>query len=30
MAVITRKVKGTEDILPRDSYKWHFVEDIMR
>ncbi|MDE7389440.1 MAG: histidine--tRNA ligase [Lachnospiraceae bacterium] len=30
MAVLTRKVKGAEDILPRDSYKWQFVEDIMR
>ena len=30
MAVITRKVKGTEDILPGDSYKWQFVEDVMR
>ena len=30
MAVITKKVKGTEDILPRDSYKWQFVEDIMK
>ena len=30
MAVITKKVKGTEDILPNDSYKWQFVEDVMR
>lgn len=30
MGVITRKVKGAEDILPCDSYKWQFVEDIMR
>lgn len=30
MGVLTRKVKGAEDILPRDSYKWQFVEDVMR
>ncbi|MDP4119449.1 MAG: histidine--tRNA ligase [Bacillota bacterium] len=30
MAIITRKIKGTEDVLPSDSYKWQFVEDIMR
>ena len=30
MKLITNGIKGTEDILPRDSYKWQFVEDIMR
>ena len=30
MELITKKVYGTEDILPADSYKWQFVEDIMR
>ncbi len=30
MDLITRKVKGTEDILPRDSHKWQYVEDVMR
>lgn len=30
MALITKKVYGTEDLLPKDSYKWQFVEDIMR
>lgn len=30
MALITKKVKGTEDVLPRDSYRWQFVENIMR
>lgn len=30
MALITKKVKGTEDILPQDVYKWQFIEDIMR
>lgn len=30
MALISKKVKGTEDVLPKDSYKWQFVENIMR
>ncbi len=30
MELITQKVKGTEDILPADSYKWQFVEEVMR
>ena len=30
MALITKKVYGTEDILPKDSYKWQFIEDIMK
>lgn len=30
MALITQRVKGTEDILPKDSYKWQFVENILR
>lgn len=30
MKLITSGIKGTEDILPRDSYRWQFVEDIMR
>ena len=30
MGVLTKKVKGAEDILPCDSYKWQFVEDIMK
>ena len=30
MKLITNRVKGTEDIIPAESYKWHFVEDIMR
>ena len=30
MAILTKKVRGTEDVLPRDSYRWQFVEDIMR
>ena len=30
MKLITSGIKGTEDILPRDSYRWQFVEEIMR
>lgn len=30
MELITNGIKGTEDILPAESYKWQFVEDIMR
>ncbi len=30
MKLITNKVYGAEDILPEDSYKWQFVEEIMR
>lgn len=30
MALITKKIKGTEDVLPKESYKWQFVEQIMR
>lgn len=30
MKLITSGIKGTEDILPADSHKWQFVEDIMR
>lgn len=30
MGDIIRKIKGTEDIMPKDVYKWQFVEDIMR
>ena len=30
MKLITSAIKGTEDILPAESYKWQFVEDIMR
>ena len=24
------KIKGTEDVLPKQSYRWQFVENIMR
>ena len=30
MKLITNGIKGTEDILPSQSYRWQFVEDIMR
>ena len=30
MKLITKIVEGAKDILPADSYKWQFVEDIMR
>ncbi|MBQ9743386.1 MAG: histidine--tRNA ligase [Ruminococcus sp.] len=29
MALIAKKIKGTEDILPRDSYKWQIVEKAL-
>ena len=22
--------KGTKDVLPQDSYKWHYVENVVR
>ncbi|MEE1218875.1 MAG: histidine--tRNA ligase [Ruminococcus sp.] len=30
MALITKKIKGTEDVLPKESYRWQIVEQIMR
>ena len=30
MALITKKVYGTQDVLPKDSYKWQFIEHLMR
>ena len=30
MALITKKIKGTEDVLPKESYRWQFIENIMR
>lgn len=30
MALITKKIKGTEDVLPKDSYRWQFIEKVMR
>ena len=30
MALITRKIKGTEDVLPKQSYRWQCIENRMR
>ncbi|MCH5303881.1 MAG: histidine--tRNA ligase [Ruminococcus sp.] len=30
MTKIIKKIKGTEDVLPKQSYRWQFVENIMR
>ena len=30
MALITKKPRGTEDVLPRDSYRWQLLENIFR
>ncbi len=30
MNLLTHKVKGAEDILPSDSSKWQYVEEVMR
>lgn len=30
MSLITKRVYGAEDVLPKDSYKWQFVENLMR
>ena len=30
MDILTKKVKGTEDILPAVSHEWQFVEELMR
>lgn len=29
MSEILNRIKGTQDILPKDSYKWQFVESVM-
>ena len=28
--LITKAPKGTQDILPQDIYKWHYIESVMR
>ena len=28
--LITKAPKGTQDILPQDIYKWHYIERVMR
>jgi len=30
VALITKKLRGTEDVLPSESYRWQFLENIMR
>lgn len=30
MDLITKSVKGTQDVLPKESYKWQFIEKIIR
>lgn len=30
MALLTNAVRGTQDILPQESHKWHFLERILR
>ena len=30
MADLILKPKGTNDILPNDSYRWHFIESVLR
>lgn len=30
MALITKKLRGTEDVLPSQSWRWQFLEDLMR
>ena len=29
MALITKAIRGTQDLLPKESYKWQAVESIM-
>ena len=28
--MITRAPRGTKDVLPDESYKWHYLENIIR
>ncbi len=28
--MLTQAPKGTKDILPGESYKWHYIEDVIR
>lgn len=30
MALLTKAVKGTQDILPKESYKYAFIENVLR
>ena len=28
--MLTQAPKGTQDVLPQDSYRWQQIEEIMR
>ena len=30
MGLLVKKIKGTEDVLPKESYRWQFIEKVMR
>lgn len=30
MALITKKPKGTEDVTPKESFRWQFLENVFR
>ena len=30
MAAITQRPKGTQDVVPNEVYKWHFVENMTK
>lgn len=30
MNLLTEGIKGTQDMLPKDAYKWHYVENTVR
>ena len=30
MGLITKAIRGTQDVLPNDSYKWQHVEGVIR
>ena len=29
MKLLTKAPRGTQDILPKDSYKWQFIENLV-
>ena len=29
MGLLVRKIKGTEDVLPKESYRWQFIEKVL-
>ena len=28
--VLTKAPRGTKDVLPKECYKWHYVENVVR